>query len=244
MPAEIPAQATDSPDAFLANGVRRWHFLAAAFACIVLAWIFLAIAEDVATTDYITQVDQRVATTLHADATPLFTRAMRVISWLHDTVPLAVASAGLLLMLLWRKQRIWIVALLLALPGGMLMNSGMKLAFARQRPHFADPLVNLTSYSFPSGHTAGSTLMYGFMAALLISRTRSNAKRALIGAGALLAIATVACSRIYLGAHFLSDVLGAFFEALAWLLLCGIAAQFLGVMWAKRQGAPQRKTPS
>jgi membrane-associated phospholipid phosphatase len=237
MSARIPSDATDSFSAFFPRGVRRWHLVAAAFACIALAWIFAAIAEDVATTDYITQVDQRVATALHAAATPLFTRAMLAISWLHAVVPLAIATLALLMFLLWRRQRIWIIALLLALPGGMLVNALMKFAFSRPRPHFDDPLVVLTSYSFPSGHTAGSTLLYGFIAALLISRTRSNGLRVMIAVAALLMIATVASSRIYLGAHFLSDVLAAFFEALAWLVLCGIAAQLLSAHWSKRQAA-------
>lgn len=244
MSERIPSDTTDSMSALFPGGVRGWHLAAAAFACVALAWIFAAIAEDVATADYITQVDQRVATVLHAGATPLLTSAMLAISWLHDVVPLAIVSSGLLLFLLWRKQRTWIIALLLALPGGMLMNSVMKLAFARQRPQFDDPLVILTSYSFPSGHTAGSTLLYGFIAALLISHTRSSSLRAMIAVTALLMIATVACSRIYLGAHFLSDVLGAFFEALAWLVLCGITAQLLSAYWSRRQHALDREPHS
>ncbi|MEO7065675.1 MAG: phosphatase PAP2 family protein [Rhodanobacter sp.] len=64
---------------------------------------------------------------------------------------------------------------MLTVPGGILLNTLFKFVFARARPHFVDPIVTLTSYSFPSGHVAGSTLFYGFVAALLVSHTHSHA---------------------------------------------------------------------
>lgn len=76
--------------------------------------------------------------------------------------------------------------------------------------------------SFPSGHVTGSTLFYGFIFILLFAHlhsVHSVASRTLVALAALFVVAAVALSRIYLGAHYLSDVLGSFAVAIAWLAL-------------------------
>ncbi|STQ93145.1 phosphatidylglycerophosphatase B [Janthinobacterium lividum] len=80
----------------------------------------------------------------------------------------------------------------------------------------------LSTYSFPSGHTATSTALYGLLAAYLICQTAPGAwgKRIAIALGAFLMAALVGFSRIYLGAHYLSDVLAAMAESYGWLAIC------------------------
>ena len=182
--------------------------------------IFADLAEDVKTADHITVVDWQWASWLHAHATPALTRMMLTVSALHDMLSMSILTLLFAVFLKWRHERAWLIGLILAVPGGILLNTLFKFVFARARPHFIDPIVTLTSYSFPSGHVAGSTLFYGFLAAWLISRTGSFARRLAIVIGALLMVTLVAASRMYLGAHFFSDVLAAFFESLAWLGLC------------------------
>ena len=87
-------------------------------------------------------------------------------------------------------------------------------------PHFVDPILSLTSYSFPSGHTMTATVLFGVLAAYFAATTSGWGYRTLIILSAALLILSVAFSRIYLGAHYLSDVLGALAEGLAWLALC------------------------
>jgi membrane-associated phospholipid phosphatase len=118
----------------------------------------------------------------------------------------------------------------------------MKFAFHRARPTFDHPLLVLTSYSFPSGHVAGATLFYGFLAALLASRCAQWRHRLLLVLAASLLIALVALSRMYLGAHYLSDVLAAFAEGAAWLTWCLMVSR----SWARDQSwkASQRMAPS
>ena len=95
-----------------------------------------------------------------------------------------------------------------------------KFAFLRGRPQFDDPWVTLYSYSFPSGHTAGATAFYGVLAAFLVSRLYDPRHRIAVVAGAILAVVLVAFSRMYLGAHYLSDVVAATASTAAWLALC------------------------
>src|SRR5439155_11271838 len=103
---------------------------------------------------------------------------------------------------------------------GMLINLVLKAAYERLRPHFDDPLLVLTTFSFPSGHAAGAVLFYGVLAAFLVSRFYDWRARAACVAGAVGAVALVGFSRMYLGAHYLSDVLAAVCSSTVWLVLC------------------------
>ena len=204
----------------LVRAIRRhpgWPLVLAGSLIAGAIGVFADLAEDVHTADHITVVDLQLANWLHAHGTPLMTRAMLAVSTLHDMVAISLLTVLLALILHRRGERDWLLTLLLVVPGGMALNTVFKHAFARARPHFTDPIVTLTSYSFPSGHVAGSTLFYGFLAAWLIDRTEAPGWQLAIVAAALLMVSLVAASRMYLGAHFASDVVAAFFESVAWL---------------------------
>jgi undecaprenyl-diphosphatase len=122
---------------------------------------------------------------------------------------------------LWIKRvRVWVLTLMLAVFGGMLLNFLLKDVFVRPRPHFDDPLLTLTTYSFPSGHTMMATVFYGTLCALIVSRIVFWRWRVLAIVAAGVMILLVGFSRIYLGAHYLSDVLAAIAEGLAWIAFC------------------------
>ncbi len=215
---------------------RAWWLALLIFLSLGAIGIFVDLAEDVETADPITVMDLAWAKWLHAHGTPALTDVMLAVSTLHGMLSLTIATILLAMFLTWRRQRDWLLGLLWALPGGMALNALLKSVFARARPHFIDPIVILTSYSFPSGHVAGSTLFYGFVAAWLISRTHSVARYISIVLSALLMVTLVALSRMYLGAHFFSDVLAAFFESLAWL---GIGLVAIHVISGRRNTSPQ-----
>lgn len=217
---------------------RAWLFILVALLSVGATGVFVDLAEDVETADHITVVDLQWADWLHAHATPALTQVMLAISTLHNMLSMSILTILLAIFLKWRRERDWLIGLVLVVPGGMVLNTLFKFVFARARPHFIDPIVTLTSYSFPSGHVAGSTLFYGFVAALLISRTHSLARQIAAVIGALLMITLVAASRMYLGAHFFSDVLAAFFESLAWLGLCLVGIHLI----RGRTAAPPQNT--
>lgn len=148
---------------------------------------------------------------------------MRLASAMNGVPGVGLMTFALALWL-WRSHdRIRLATLVLAVPGVMLLNALLKHIFARPRPHFADPWTHLSSYSFPSGHVSQSTVFYGFLAACLITQTCRRTTHGLIMAAAVLMIIIVAGSRLYLGAHYLTDVVAAVFEGVAWLALCRIA---------------------
>jgi membrane-associated phospholipid phosphatase len=169
-----------------------------ALALLGASWLFGGIAEDVLTGDPLTLVDLQVAQWFHAHATAPLTRAMLVVTHLHDSSSMMAAVLLLALGLAWRRNWYWLIAVGLSVPLGMALNVLMKYAFQRARPSFDDPLLLLTSYSFPSGHVAGATLFYGVLAALLVARVAKWRWRLLIVLTALVMVLLVALTRVTL----------------------------------------------
>jgi membrane-associated phospholipid phosphatase len=198
-----------------------------ALVMIAASWLFGGIAEDVVHGDPLTVLDVQLARWFHEHATPPVTRIMLAITHAHD--PGVVVVAVLLLggWLAFRRDGYWLIRLLLTVPLGMLLNVLMKYSFQRVRPSFDNPLLVVSSYSFPSGHVAGATLFYGVIAAMLVTRLQDWRARVLVMSAAVLMVLLVALTRMYLGVHYLSDVMAAFAEGIAWLAICFTALNTL-----------------
>ena len=124
--------------------------------------------------------------------------------------------------LLLARRQAWtdITLLLASLAGAALLNPLVKHAIARPRPLFHDPSLVFTTYSFPSGHAMGTTAVYTALAIIVARRTRHTP---FVIAGSAVMIILIALSRVYLGAHYLSDVVGGVLLGLAWVLVVLLA---------------------
>ncbi|MEP7182633.1 MAG: bifunctional DedA family/phosphatase PAP2 family protein [Betaproteobacteria bacterium] len=202
------------------TGYFGLHLTLGALILIGAGWLFGGIAQDVVAGDPLTLVDAHVAAWFHAHAVPSLTLSMLFISNLHGILGISILTFLLALFLIWKHDWYWLLALALVVPGGTLLNVLMKHAFGRARPSFGDPILTLATYSFPSGHVAAATLFYGLLTAFLIPRISEWRWRVLAVLSAFLIVALVGLSRVYLGVHYLSDVLAAFAEGVAWLALC------------------------
>lgn len=195
---------------------------------ILLAGIaFGEIAEDVVEGDTITVIDVQLAHWFRERATDGFTRAMLFITHWNGITGTSVMAALLALWFAYRKAHYWLIVLIAAVPGGMLLNVVLKHIFRRQRPSLDDPLLTLATYSFPSGHTVAATLFYGVLACYLVRRIHDWPRRALVIGAACLMVMLVALSRMYLGVHYLSDVMAASCEGAVWLAVCMTAVSTL-----------------
>ena len=219
------------------QGYLGFHLTAGALVLIAACWLFGGISEDILTGDPLTIVDRDVATFLHARMTPWLTEAMLPITFLGSVAFLRIASAVVGIWLAWRRAWYRLITLMLVMPGGALLNLLLNHAFHRQRPFFENPLVTLSGYSFPSGHAMGSTLFYGLLAWFVALALRRWRWRVLVILGAFLVVLLIGFSRIYLGAHYLSDVLGAMAAGVAWLALC-----ITGVSTLRRYRQQQTQT--
>jgi undecaprenyl-diphosphatase len=168
----------------------------------------------------LTSADAAITSWFHRHTQWVVTQLLLAITLLHSTYGVCAMAAIAAAWLAWRRQMQWLAALALIVPGGLVLNALVKHAFQRARPVLVDPLLTLPTYSFPSGHTAGATVWWGFALALLVAHRPRLRWRAAGAITAVLMIALTALSRVYLGVHYLSDVLAAVAEGVAWLALC------------------------
>lgn len=209
------------------EGVLGLHFTIGILVLSIATWIFADLAEDIANGEPLTQTDVRFSNWLHVHATPWLTKVLLAITHLHSTIGITIMTLIICVILWRRRSRYWIIKLCVTIYGGMLLNRWLKEVFHRARPHFDDPLLSLTTYSFPSGHTMAATVFYGALCVFLISKVRGLQRRVLIVLASLLMISLVGFSRIYLGVHYLTDVIGAMIEGVAWLTICFTAFEMI-----------------
>jgi undecaprenyl-diphosphatase len=204
--------------------------LALSVACLL---IFAELVEEVIDEREFTRVDQIVAEELYAAATPASTTFFLVITEFGFPVLWALAL-GVGLYFLWKRQRFRLAIWLVALAGGQVLNFLLKGLFARPRPSFSDPLATALYYSFPSGHAMMSLIVYGLIAYFIYSGLPQRWQRVLITSALLVLVFLIGLSRLYLGVHYLSDVLAGFAAGLLWLSFCITAANFLHEWRARR----------
>lgn len=181
--------------------------------------LFIVLAVNVVTGNLLVSLDAEVTTWLQAHRTPALTLFFIWLTNLHAMLAIGVYTIIFASVLSYKHERRWLLAVGVVVPGGLALNWLLKQAYQRARPTFEEPLLILNTYSFPSAHTAGAVLFYGVLAAFLISRLKNMpAKIGCVFAAVLLA-ALVGFSRIYLGVHYLSDVLAAASASTAWLAL-------------------------
>ncbi len=209
------------------GGVFGLHLTIGAIVVAGAAWLFGGIVEDLVTGDPLVFVDEFVSEWFHSNAAPRFAAGMQFASALASTSTISVLFAVMGCFLLWKRLWYWLLGLVLVVAGGMLINVLLKNLFGRARPGWADPLMALTDPGFPSGHTMIATIIYGFMATFLVLRIASWPWRYFVAALAILLVFVVALSRMYLGAHYLSDVLAAMAAGTAWVALCLAAVETL-----------------
>lgn len=156
---------------------------------------------------------------------------------------LGLFAAIVILFLL--SQRKWLSSILLAvgLAGGVGLSEGLKAVFERERPPAAMQAVETINASFPSGHALLSTVFY-LSVAVMLTRAFPGRKSKIfvLGVGIVMAL-LVGLTRIYLGAHWASDVfagwaVGAAWAMALWLFAYGVAR------WQKRRQAPLQDEPS
>ena len=200
-------------------------------------WLFAGVAEDVVTGDPLVTVDGVITHWFQRHSAAGVTRWMMLVTDAHDVVPISALSLAFALYLGWRREGYWLLALVLVLPGGMSLNLLLKQIFQRGRPILDEPLLGIASYSFPSGHVTAATLLYGVLAVFLARQTPEVGRRVTLYAMAGLMVLLVAITRVYLGAHYFSDVVAAAAWGTAWVVLCVVLVGELRRRSALRRSA-------
>jgi membrane-associated phospholipid phosphatase len=222
------------PHRAIARRVRELGLtLAAGLLLLALSvWAFAAIADEMA--DGETAYDQSIANWLHSHASDPLTEFFEAVTTLGNGVVLAGISAIAVYLLLRRGHQREGLLVALAFVGAELLSYSLKLGFRRDRPFFTDPLASESTFSFPSGHSTVSLAVYGALAIVLARRLRGPAEVACLVAAAVL-ISLIGFSRLYLGVHFLTDVLAGFAAGTAWLAACVVTLDLHQRLRLRRQ---------
>jgi len=215
------------------SGYMGLHLTIGMLAIILTCWCFNEIAEGIGSQGTLAALDDNAGQFFQRQANPGLTLTAKTISWAGSVAFLSFASFCAVIVFIRNGWRDAILGLALTMIGGSLLNIVLKHFFARARPAFEKPLVELTTFAFPSGHTMGATLFYMFMAAVVAYAMKRKSIRILAFSCAMLVVALIGATRIYLGAHFFTDVLGAIVAGLAWLAFCWTAVETLR-KWRKR----------
>lgn len=153
--------------------------------------------------------------------------AMRDITSLGSSAVLVLITAATIVYLLLIRRPATALLIFVAVAGGQVLSSLLKLGVDRPRPELVSHLVNETSLSFPSGHAMLSAVTYLTLGSLAASFLPGRVTKIYVLSLAVLVTLLVGVSRIYLGVHWPSDVLAGWCAGFAWAMLCWLAARAL-----------------
>ena len=223
-------QARISPEGYLGL-----HLTVGMALIILTCWAFSDIAEDFSRTGWLATMDAGAASALHQYVSPNLTRLVRALTFFGSVGFVTAVTMCITVVLAWRRAFYQLLMFIFAMLGGSMLNIFLKHLFHRQRPVLEDPLVTLSRYGFPSGHTMGTTIMCGCLAIFAARRIRDKRHRIWPFVIAAIWVAIIGATRIYLGAHYFSDVIGACSAGVAWLTFCWTAVETLR-RWRLRHG--------
>ena len=169
--------------------------------------------------------DHEVAGWFHAHLTRTFVTVLRTVTGFGSGQWIGIVLCALVIFFAWKRWWPSLVTLIIAVPGGMLLNEWLKVLVHRQRPFVDGPFVDWSGYSFASGHTIAATLLYGQLLLFVLPALKARHWRLLCIFSAASLVLLVGFSRIALGAHFLTDVLAAIIFGVTWLMVCMIAGK-------------------
>jgi undecaprenyl-diphosphatase len=153
--------------------------------------------------------------------------AIRDITSLGSSIVLTLITAATIVYLLLIRRPRTALLIFVAVAGGQLLSSLLKLEIDRPRPDLVSHLVNETSLSFPSGHAMLSAVTYLTLGSLAARFLPGRTTKIYVLSLAVLITLLVGVSRVYLGVHWPSDVLAGWCAGFAWAMLCWLAARML-----------------
>jgi membrane-associated phospholipid phosphatase len=206
-------------------------FLTCALLVVLISFVLDEATDLPAPTGY----DRSVTLALRDLQTPALTRIFRAVTNLGDyrfLVPATLVASGALV---FAGRRVSALLFLGSVVGGFALESILKIAIHRSRPDLWPALVAERTFSFPSGHATMCSLFFGGVAAVVLHVTRRQAIRVAAIVAAVTLIVAVDFSRLYLGAHWLTDVVAGTLLGLFWVVICATGTEYFA-----RRGAVKR----
>jgi undecaprenyl-diphosphatase len=198
---------------------------------------FIDLAEKVhAKNTTLQEADARVHDWSITERSPAATTFFTIMTNIGGPVGVAAILVVVAVILAIRRRWRWLAYLVVTAGGGGLLNLELKRYFARARPDVAEMLRRANGYSFPSGHAMGSAVAFGALAYLAFRAIRSWPAKTAAMAFLYTLIAAVALSRVYLGVHWISDVLAGVTAGTVWVTTTTVAYETVRrIRGARRQ---------
>jgi undecaprenyl-diphosphatase len=215
--AGLPTEVRKRLDPTQRFGLRLTLF---AIAVVLVAVPFATLTFQVLAKGPLTRLDGRIANRLNdaVNGSPTVVRILQLISWLGRPVILGAVIA-VAVVILWRRHQPKLVAfLVLTSLGGGIVDSVVKMLVNRPRPHVDHPIQTAFGKSFPSGHSMSSLICYGALLVIFLPALKRTRDRHIAVAATAVLVLAIGLSRLMLGVHFVSDVVGGYVLGAAWLI--------------------------
>jgi membrane-associated phospholipid phosphatase len=190
--------------------------------------IMVDLSENVFQKESLALFDEALTDSITRNSNAVAVNVFRIITFFGNPVVLAFTSGGVGLILAFRRRWTLLTLWFTSIGFGALGSLELKSYFERPRPEALLPHVpEVSGWAFPSGHAMNGVIVYGMLTYVLLRRVGAGERRIIlmIATGLVLAIGF---SRIYLGVHYLSDVLAGYASGLFWLALCISVFEVLG----------------
>jgi undecaprenyl-diphosphatase len=188
-----------------------------ALVCCVLILLVLTLLDHRLDLPAVQHFDLTLQARIHSFASPSLTRIMLALTWIGSIKIFLTALAVSILYRLLRHGRHDAILLAGSILGALVLNQTLKLHFHRLRPQVPWSIGDEHTFSFPSGHSLFSVVLYGALAWCALHRRTSPRRRLGVLTPAILMPLTIGLSRIYLGMHFPTDVLAGWLTGGLWL---------------------------
>lgn len=218
---------------FSREGALGVYFTLGFFAASLLVVLLTMLLDEVFEISTPSPADRAVTLAVRGFQGPVLDRFFRNVTDLGDFRFLGPATIFVSGILVLRGRRVSGLLFAGSVVGGFLLEALMKITFRRNRPDLWPALVTEKTFSFPSGHATMTTLFFAGAAAVVFHVTKRRTYRVAAAAVAAFAILAVAFSRIYLGAHWMTDVVAGILLGLFWVVLCATGTEY----FARRSAA-------
>ena len=175
------------------------------------------LVQDYINQDPIIAVDHRLESVFFLLRSPARTQFFSIVTFFGDAGVVLTIAGTLSVILFFRQRWVCILGLWMSIVCSESVTLLGKVFFQRARPTNALALIQETSYSFPSGHATSAVALYGFIAYLLVRFEKSWPQRIFVLVVTIAIIGLIDVSRLYLGVHYLSDVLAG--DLVGWIAL-------------------------
>jgi undecaprenyl-diphosphatase len=191
-----------------------WAFFVSLLSAISFGAIALLVTDH-----KVVQFDREIISFIQGLETPTLTNIMKLFTFVGGGFPVVVVTL-IILVFLYKvlHHRSELILFIGVVVGSVILNETLKLIFKRARP-VLHRIIDANGFSFPSGHSMAAFSLYGVVAFLLWRHISTALGRSMLIVISIVMIIMIGISRIYLGVHYPSDVLGGFLASGSWLAI-------------------------